>query len=279
MEYKLICIDMDGTLLNNKHEVSDRNKEAILKATEKGVKVAVTTGRLFTSAKFYAGLLGVKTPIISCNGAFIREKDEDRVIYESVLSDEQIERVYKIIKKYNIDIAYFNTADTVISEKIVPEEHGYKVMNKMVGNSNEQVLFSEGVDFKESFEKYKGQILKAICIENNKDNLDNLFKAKEELKKYDDLEVVSSYINNFEVMNKGTSKGNGVKVLADILHIKREEVMCLGDSENDLSMIEFAGLGVAMGNAEDFLKEKADYITDTNENDGVAKAIEKFVLI
>ncbi len=81
MSYKLICIDMDGTLLNNKHEISERNKEAIKKATERGVKVAVTTGRLFTSAKYYAGLLGVKTPIISCNGAFIREKDEDKIIY------------------------------------------------------------------------------------------------------------------------------------------------------------------------------------------------------
>ena len=220
MSYKLIFIDMDGTLLNNKHEISERNKEAIRKATERGVKVAVTTGRLFASAKYYAGLLGVKTPIISCNGAFIREKDEDKIIYESVLNENQLDRIYNVIK----------------------------------------------------------HILKAICIENDSNKLNDLFKAKEELKKYEDLEVVSSSPSNFEVMNKGTSKGRAVKVLADILNINREEIMCLGDSENDLSMIEFAGLGVAMGNAEEFLKEKADYITDTNENDGVAKAIEKFVL-
>ncbi len=98
MSYKLICIDMDGTLLNNKHEISERNKEAIRKATERGVKVAVTTGRLFASAKYYAGLLGVKTPIISCNGAFIREKDEDKVIYESVLNEDQLDRIYDVIK-------------------------------------------------------------------------------------------------------------------------------------------------------------------------------------
>lgn len=278
MSYKLICIDMDGTLLNNKHEISERNKEAIKKATERGVKVAVTTGRLFASAKYYAGLLGVKTPIISCNGAFIREKDEDKVIYESVLNEDQLDRVYDVIKKYDINMAYFNTPNTVISEKIVPEEHGYKVMNKMMGESKEKVMFSEGIDFKEAFKTYGKHILKAICIENDSNKLEDLFKAKEELKKYEDLEVVSSSPSNFEVMNKGTSKGRAVKVLADILNINREEIMCLGDSENDLSMIEFAGLGVAMGNAEEFLKEKADYITDTNENDGVAKAIEKFVL-
>ena len=140
MSYKLICIDMDGTLLNNKHEISERNKEAIKKATERGVKVAVTTGRLFASAKYYAGLLGVKTPIISCNGAFIREKDEDKVIYESVLNEDQLDRIYDVIKKYDINMAYFNTPNTVISEKIVPEEHGYKVMNKMMGESKEKVM-------------------------------------------------------------------------------------------------------------------------------------------
>ncbi|HHD2752996.1 TPA: Cof-type HAD-IIB family hydrolase [Clostridium perfringens] len=278
MVYKLICIDMDGTLLNNKHEISERNKEAIKRATEKGVKVAVTTGRLFASAKYYASLIGVKTPIISCNGAFVREKDEDKVIYESVLNEEQIGRIYDVIKKYDIQMAYFNTPDTVISEKIVPEEHGYKVMNRMMEESDEKVKFSEGIDFRESFKTHGEHILKAICIENDNNKLDELFKAKEELKKYDDFEVVSSSPNNFEVMNNGTSKGNAVKVLADMLHINREEIICLGDSENDLSMIEFAGLGIAMGNAEEFLKEKADYITDTNENDGVAKAIEKFVL-
>ena len=74
MSYKLICIDMDGTLLNNKHEISERNKRGYKKSYRESVKVTVTTGRLFASAKYYAGLLGVKTPIISCNGAFIREK-------------------------------------------------------------------------------------------------------------------------------------------------------------------------------------------------------------
>jgi hypothetical protein len=90
--------------------------------------------------------------------------------------------------------------------------------------------------------------------------------------------VVSSYSNNFEVMSKGISKGNAVSILSDMLGIERENVMCIGDSENDLSMIKFAGLGVAMGNAAECIKENADYITDINNEDGVAKAIEKFIL-
>ncbi|MFU0825856.1 MAG: hypothetical protein ACFWTK_12930 [Clostridium sp.] len=79
-------------------------------------------------------------------------------------------------------------------------------------------------------------------------------------------------------MKKGISKGNAVKILAEFYGLKREEVICIGDGENDLSMIKYAGLGIAMGNAPDYVKKEADYITETNDEDGVAKAIEKFIL-
>lgn len=92
------------------------------------------------------------------------------------------------------------------------------------------------------------------------------------------IEVVSSYENNFEIMTNGVSKGRGVEILAAYYNIKPEEIICIGDNENDLSMIKFAALGVAMGNAPSSIKEQADYVTDTNDNDGVAKVIEKFIL-
>ncbi|MGL5244586.1 MAG: HAD-IIB family hydrolase, partial [Sarcina sp.] len=92
------------------------------------------------------------------------------------------------------------------------------------------------------------------------------------------LEVVSSSLNNFEIMAEGTSKGKAVKALAERLGVKREEIMCIGDSENDLSMIEYAGVGIAMGNALDMLKEKATFVTKSNNEHGVARAIEKFIL-
>lgn len=81
MNYKLIAIDMDGTMLNSQHQVSERTKAAIKAATEKGVHIVITTGRIFTSAKYYAKLLGITTPIIACNGAFISEYDRDNVLY------------------------------------------------------------------------------------------------------------------------------------------------------------------------------------------------------
>lgn len=92
------------------------------------------------------------------------------------------------------------------------------------------------------------------------------------------MEIVSSWNDNFEVMRNGSTKGDAVRYLANYFGIDKEEVMCIGDSENDLSMIKYAGTGIAMGNASEDIKSVADYVTDTNVNDGVAKAINKFVL-
>lgn len=274
MNYKLICIDMDGTLLSDKHEVPDINKEMIKRATEKGVKIAITTGRIFTSAKKYSGIIGVDAPIIASNGAYIREKDKDDVIYESNLSKEQFDKILSVIEKHGLTV-YFNTSDTMITADQIPEDHAYKVMNNSLAKED-RVKILENINLREVFEEFDGKILKGICIEENDKEL--LAKAKAEMQKHEDLEVVSSWDNNFEIMPKGTSKGEAVKRLAQMLGIKREEIICIGDSENDLSMIKYAGLGIAMGNAMDIIKENAQYITDTNTNGGVGKAIEKFVL-
>ncbi|GFP74163.1 Cof-type HAD-IIB family hydrolase [Clostridium fungisolvens] len=274
MKYKLICLDMDGTLLSSPSTISEENRNAVLQAYNKGIKIAITTGRLFTSAKYYADLIGIKVPIVASNGAYVREKDREEVIYKSSLNDDQLRRIYEVIKKYDL-LTYFNTHDTLISESVVGESHGYKVNNKELPEER-RIKFDEGTDFKEAFKRHEGEILKAICVEEA--DIDRLMKAKAELRQYKDLEVVSSWTNNFEVMNAGTSKGNAVKNLAEMLGIKQEEIICIGDSENDLSMIRYAGLGIAMGNAPDEIKKEADYVTDTNVNSGVAKAIEKFVL-
>ena len=274
MEYKLIAIDMDGTLLSNRHEIPEYNKEMIKRATKAGVKIAITTGRLFASARKYSELIGVETPIIASNGAYIREKDREEIIYESKLTRKQFDEILSVIKKYDFTV-YMNTSDTVISEGIVPDDHAYKLVNNELDDAW-KIKFVEKTSFEEVYDQFSNDILKFICIEE-RETRDELMKAKAELAQFEDLEVVSSWDNNFEVMAQGTSKGKAVENLAQVLGIKREEVICIGDSENDLSMVQYGGLGVAMGNAIDIVKENADYITDTNTNAGVGKMIAKFI--
>ena len=273
---KLICIDMDGTLLNNNHEISKENKEALLKAHAKGVNIALCTGRIFVSARYYSDLIGIDTPVIASNGSFIKKGYDDEPVFENTMSKDIALEIYNIVKKHGLNIN-FNSWDTLIREDEVPKDHAYFVMNKNLPKER-QVKFIVEEDIVSLINNFEGNLLKGIVIE--KENLKALFECKEELKSTfgERLHVVSSGPDNFEVMVGSTSKGNAVKHLAESLNINQEEIMCIGDSENDLSMIEFAGVGVAMGNGMDLIKEAATFVTDTNENSGVAKAIKKFIL-
>jgi Cof subfamily protein (haloacid dehalogenase superfamily) len=264
---------MDGTLLNNDKKVTERSKIAIKKAHDKGIKVAISTGRLFASAKYYAELLEIKAPVIAANGAYIREKDRDEVIYQSAISLEGCKEILSIVEKYDFNF-FYNTFNAVISTRPFQKGNTYLEMNRYLPEEM-KIQLHVNENLREEFEKIDEKILKCICIGNNRDDL---LKAKEEIIKTGKFEVASSLSDNFEIMSKGTSKGNAVKVLADFYGLKKEDVICIGDGENDLSMIKYAGMGIAMGNATQYVKEVADYITDTNENDGVAKAIEKFML-
>lgn len=273
LDYKLICMDMDGTLLNNEKEISERSINAIKAAQKKGVKAAICTGRLFTSADYYASLIGTKVPVIAANGAYIREKDEDRIIYKSPLSIEKCRRILNIVKDFGL-YPHFNTPEAVITEKIIYTSQGYIDANKTLP-PDRQIKIEVVDDWEKAFTKYEDDIMKCIIVD---EDMEKINEAKKLMAEQEDLFVVSSLKNNFEVMNKGVSKGRAVEILAGFYGVKREEVICIGDNENDLSMIEYAGMGVAMGNGEDFVKKAAEYITDTNNNEGVAKAIEKLVL-
>lgn len=273
MDCKLICIDMDGTLLNDEKIISENNLRAIKLASEKGVRIAVCTGRIFTSADFFSDMLGVKSPVIASNGAYIREKDRDEVVYKATLGVERCKKLLSVFRQYDLFPLYY-TSDTVFTEKLIHASSFYIEVNKTLPK-DKQVKIVLVKDWDEVFHKYESEIFKGITVD---EDLEKLARAKDQLRDMKEFEVVSSRFDNFEVMNSGVSKGNAVKILANYYGISSEQVICIGDSENDLSMIKFAGLGVAMENGINLVKEAAQYITASNNCDGVAKVIEKFVL-
>lgn len=274
MAIKLICIDMDGTLLMDQQNVSEENKRAIKEAVSRGVHVAITTGRVYNCAKLYSDEIGLKTPIIASNGAFIGGSNGE-TIYNNPLSSNEIQDFLSLTKQYGL-LSYLTGNFGIVSTTELPDNHIYKILNKRL-KDEEKIKFEVINNIDNAFKLYPNQLLKGVCIEKN--NISNLMKVKKELKQLNpELEVVSSWDDNFEIMKKGSSKGEAVAQLAKYFNLKRDEVMCIGDSENDLSMIEYAGIGVAMGNAIDIVKQSAQYVTLPNTESGVAKAIEKFVL-
>lgn len=272
MDYKLIAIDMDGTLLNGKNEISERNIKAITEATKKGVHIVLSTGRILSSAELYAESINLKSYILASNGAIIRD-GEGNIIYKTPINKDAVKEVMGLGRKH--DIYYHFYGETKFYTNNYVEEvyeyynssYGKKKGSKIglvVFNGDEEIINNKDIN-----------AYKFLFLDDNREKLKDL---KKDLLNTKGINVSSSWSNNVEVMSDKVSKGLSLDYLCSILNIDRSNTIAIGDNENDLSMIEFAGLGVAMGNGEEIVKEKADIITDTNDNDGVCKIIEQYVL-
>jgi Cof subfamily protein (haloacid dehalogenase superfamily) len=276
--YRLVCIDMDGTLLNSRKQISEKTKVSLRKAHERGVRIVLSTGRTYADAEYYADLIGIRAPIISANGAYIRDKEQHTLIYQSLLGEKLALKILEVCNRYHVvpnfytpDREYYGSIFLIMMWKLFYLTNRIKRSKKAVARK-----YVAGYrQLKKVIEKERDHTVKCVIIDFNQEKMS---KIRNELSRIPELEVASSGADNIELNYKGTSKGKGVEILARYYNLEKDEIIAIGDNENDLSMIEYAGLGVAMGNALDVVKEKADYITDTNDNDGVAKVIDKFVL-
>ena len=275
MKYKLICVDMDGTLLNSKHKISEISQSTLRKARDMGIHVVISTGRTYVDAAAYSDLIGLNSPIIACTGAIIKEKHDDNVIHKSVIEEELCKHLLKIFEKHNVK-PIFNSVHKIycgdLKLKIGIEY--LKIRGFM--NKNVKLDYIKNEEkWVDIFKQEKDNIIKCEIINTNKEKIHNLRK---ELENVSGIEITSSSNHNIEITKKGASKGKAIEILANYYNIKKEEIIAIGDSDNDMSAIEFAGMGVAMGNANEKLKKKSNFVTDSNDNDGVAKVIEKLIL-
>ncbi|MEQ8197716.1 MAG: Cof-type HAD-IIB family hydrolase [Clostridiaceae bacterium] len=275
MRYKLVCVDMDGTLLNSRKRISSETRKSVMEAARQGVIVAISTGRIYNNAAFYSKNINLKSPVIAANGAIITGKDS-REIFKGVIGHETSVRILNILEKYSLT-PHFHTRDSVFCGSSINSFASRLFMTRGMPDEYKIRIHSISGESKwESILKEKeADILKCITFSKSQSKIK---KVKEELQGIKEIQVTSSNAFNIEINASGISKGTGARILSEHLGIEREAVMCIGDSENDLSMIEFAGLGVAMGNAAERVKEKADFVTVSNNNNGVGYAINKFIL-
>ena len=272
MSYKLVAIDMDGTLLNSKGMVSDRTRQAIYEASKKDVYVILATGRILKSAVNHAIELNLNKPIISSNGAIIIDENKE-IIYQKPMNSQSVKEISDIGQSEGIYFHFYDDANFYSNIYIKEILNFYNSDDsKKSGNEIKMNIF-DNVD--EIIENKGINVYKFLFIDDDRSKLDNL---KYKLKGLEDINICSSWANNLEVTDKDVSKGNGLKYLCNKLNVSAEDVIAIGDNENDISMIEYAGLGVAMGNAVEKTKSISDLITSTNDEDGVAKVIEKYIL-
>lgn len=276
MKYDIVCIDIDGTLLGKNHSYSDRTKSIIEECTKKGVHIVLATGRLFNNAAYYGRQLGLKSPIIATNGAVISNENGE-IIKTSSIPFEKAMEISKLLIKYKVAFQIYTIKDIYCDSLLCYLGSKY-IMTKQIMPTNFDINYKITGTLKrmeQAIHKSNDGVAKFIALSTRPEKIARL---KEELKKIKDIEIYGSGRRSVEINYVGVSKGNAIEYLADLNKVPRERVMCIGDNENDISMIKYAGMGVAMGNAISELKDVADYITDTNIEDGVAKALEKLVL-
>ncbi len=270
MNYKLVAIDCDNTLIKHDGEMHPDNIKAINMILEKGIKVVIATGRNDILVKDYMDEVGFKEEIvIGCNGASIRDLKDNSIIQLNYIPKDTMKKIIDICLKNHIKAKMFT-----LTESYSTSEDNMGDELKEILTYTKQLSLSLEYKFEKDIESLidKKEFLKVVILEDDREkllNIQNQFKALE------DINAVISARNCLDIMKKGVSKGNALKDYSNMLGIKQEEIVAIGDSENDLEMLNFASFSVAMGNADDFIKQACDMVTLKNDEGGVAYAINK----
>ena len=259
---KMLVCDIDGTIFDGKF--SQNLIDCINKIRNDGIKFVIATGRTFYSANQLLKPLNIDTPVICYQGATIHEPNTGKIILDKGLSRDIALNIVNYLKGMGIfPNLYIN--DNLYSEKETDYVKKYSDTQKIPYRIVDDIS-------KINFETMN----KILAIDNDTKKIEKLCNDLKEKYKGQIYCAMSTPIF-CEICDKSVSKGNAVKFLADKWNIKKEEIMSCGDQNNDIELLTSAGTGVAMGNASDTLKQYADYITDTVQNDGVVKAVEKFI--
>ncbi len=265
MNYKMLVLDLDDTLLRDDYSISAKNKERLMQAQEAGVLVVLASGRPTQAMMQYAEELELAkygSFLISYNGAIITDLKNKASIFEQTLNQQEIHDLYDYSKDNNLHIITYKD-NQILTET---ESEYIDVEKNLTGMPINKVNC------------FKSEITQSAvkCILLDEPVRLKGFEAKLKAAKQD-LSVAISKPFFLEVMPQGIDKAASIERLAQKLGIKQEEVIAVGNAGNDLTMVEYAGLGIWVDNVTPELRHKADYIVASNNNDGVAEVVDKFI--
>ncbi|MGL5593304.1 MAG: Cof-type HAD-IIB family hydrolase [Cetobacterium sp.] len=262
---KAVALDLDGTLLNSKKEISEENKNILKKLSENGVEILIVTGRPYPITKKIAESLEIPLTVICYNGARVMNLKTDEIIFEKVLEEKQVLKIIEFCRKNKKDLNLFQNDIWYVEDL---ESIGTKYYKK---NSRLEPTLKSF----DTFDSFK--MIKSIIIDEN----NVLEEVEKELREILGNSVYFTYSQDkyLEILNKEVNKGLTLKNVLEEKGIEMSECIAFGDAHNDLEMLELAGVGVAMGNAHEILKSRVQHITDTNDNDGVGKFLKNFYKI
>lgn len=282
---KLIATDMDGTLLNAAHEISEENIQAIEYAQSQGITVVIATGRAFYEANTPVAQTDLKVPYICLNGAEVRDESFN-ISSTSNLNRELIDRITDILNRDNIYYQIYTNIGIYTENPQrdldiyidIAERAGQKADVDKIKAGIQKRIDNGTLKVVDNYDKIKdtpGEIVMKILAFDS--DLDKIDRVSEELSQSGSLAVSSSSRGNIEITHADAQKGIALQTIADRLQVDMSEVMAIGDNLNDISMLERAGYSVAMANATSEVKATAKFETESNEDSGVGKAIMKLL--
>lgn len=268
MEYQMIVLDLDGTLTNSKKEITEPTKKALIEIQQAGKRVVLASGRPINGVLPLARELDLNkygNYILSFNGARITQCSNEQIIYNKTLPSEVIKPIYEIVSSYpELDMITYEGDNILSGIKVNEYTEKEAFINKM--NIVEIDNFVEYVSFP----------INKLLIPGEPSVVE---KAMEDLKQrfHSYLNIYRSEPFFLEVMPQNIDKAYSLQRLLNSIGLTADDMICCGDGYNDVSMIEYAGLGVAMANAQLIVKEHADYVTLSNDEDGILHVIEQFM--
>ena len=265
MKYKMLVTDVDGTLTDENHKIVPLNKKAILKAKELGLCVTLATGRRPESVRPFVEELKIICPVIVYNGAGIYDFEKERFIHKEVLNKESAILSISLLEKYPELTAfiYYDHGSYTKEENTTVLEYKEKDKIKLIYKKDLLSLVKDEPPIK-------------IMIIGERKVLDMFYSEISTYKP--DVNFTNSEINYLEILPKDASKGNMLRILARMFEIDLNEVIAVGDKDNDISMVEIAGLGIAVRNGSPRLKEIAKYIVSSGKDGGVWDVVKTFLL-
>lgn len=264
---KLLMVDIDETLLTHGKEVSDVNKAMIEKLLDDGVFVVPTTGRYYNGIPEYLRNNKRIKYIVSSNGALI--KNETEILKRLNINKDEVVEILTLVDKHAKHIFVVSSEGIIIDERLLlNRKHEEKGFFKRL--MKQAIITDNILDF------VKDNDLNIKKVEFSFDDLEFRNKLYEKLLSKTTINTAASHYSNIEVTNRDASKGLALQHLIDVLKINKDEVMAIGDNDNDISMLEVAGISVAMGNASDNVKSYSDYVTADVKEDGFAQAVRKY---
>lgn len=269
-KYKMICIDIDGTLLNSEHKISPKTKEIIHIVSKKmKIPVILVSARMPKGILFLQEELKISNPIICYSGALIVE-DKINILSNLTVSTSDVKQVFKLARDMEIHVSLYKDDEWYVEkiDKWVEQESVITNISPVIINYTD--LFA-------LWEKEKSGPNKILCMAES--NQIEALNAKINDYKLGNLNIYLSKPEYLEMMPNNASKTSAIEILCKKYNIESTEVIAIGDNYNDINMIEYAGMGIAMGNAPEAVKQYAKDVTFTNDEDGVAEAIKKYVVI